>query len=495
MSPHPARRRRFAPPSSRCLLSLLTGAVFGLAAASTGSAAPGVETVGPLASSAALREAVTVDAMVGHLDAWQGIADAHGGNRTAGSSGERASVDYAAARLREAGYAVRLETFTFPVFEETRPPSLTLLDGGTREAVEVRSMIFSGAGSVTAPLWPAGTGAAADTETLGCRSSDYAGMPRGAVALVRRGECWVDRKVARAAEAGAAAIMVYDRGGSDRVTAFRAELDEPAAIPAVTLTHDAGVRLAAAARQGRTEVRLGVEARVEQRPTRNLLAEMPTGDPGQVVLVGAHLDSVSAGPGINDNATGAAAVLEIALQTARLGIVTPNRLRFAFWGAEENGLFGSSHHADALPPHELRRLAAVLNFDMLGSPNYARLVYDGDGSSSDEAGPPGSARIESLFRGYFAAVGLSVAEIDLEDGSDHLSFVEHDVPVGGLVAGDGELKSPEEAALFGGAAGEPYDPCFHEACDRLAAVNRTALDELSDAAAHMVLVLGSDPQG
>jgi Zn-dependent M28 family amino/carboxypeptidase len=318
-------------------------------------------------------------------------------------------------------------------------------------------------------------------------------MPRGAVALVRRGECSFDRKVARAGAAGAAAVIIYNRDEGDG--AFRGELDESAAVPVVSLSHAAGMKLAEAARRDRVEVRLSVDARTVQQPTRNLLAETGAGDPDRVVLVGAHLDSVRAGPGINDNASGVAAILEIALQIARLGIETPNRLRFAFWAAEEDGLLGSEHHAESLRPADLERLAAVLNFDMLGSLNYARLVYDGNGSASDEAGPPGSARIERLFRDYFAAVGLPVAEIDLEDGSDHLSFLEHDIPVGGVVAGDGELKSHEEAELFGGAADEPYDPCYHEACDTLAQINRQALDELSDAAAHVVLALGSEPPG
>ena len=214
-----------------------------------------------------------------------------------------------------------------------------------------------------------------------------------------------------------------------------------------------------------------------------------------MVLVGAHLDSVWDGPGINDNASGVAAVLEIALQIARLGIKTPNRLRFAFWSAEEDGLLGSAHHVASLSAGERERIGAVLNFDMLGSPNYARFVYDGDGSASEEAGPPGSEHIEQLFRAYFEALGLPVAEIDLEDSSDHLSFAEYGMPVGGLVAGDGELKSREEAEQFNGSADEPYDPCFHEVCDRLAGINRQALDELSDAATHIVLALGSELPG
>lgn len=467
----------------------------------TGQAAADAGSAVSFAETAALRDAVTIDGVVRHLTALQAIADAHGGTRTAGTSGDAASVDYVAQRLRAAGYTVWFETFTLPLFEELRPPRLTVLGGagddGVQGDVAVRTMTFSGAGTVEGPVWPVGSRARnADADAdRGCRPADFRGMPQGAVALARRGGCWLDRKVSHAVDAGAAAILVYDRDDDDGTgtAASRGELDEPARIPAVTLTHSTGRRLAQAARRGEVRVRLSVEARIEHRPTRNLLAERPVGDPERMVLVGAHLDSVPEGPGINDNASGAGAILEIARQLAELGPKTRNRLRFAFWAAEENGLLGSHEYAASLSPDELERIAAALNFDSLASPNYARFVYDGDGSISDEAGPPGSARIERILRDYFADAGLTVAEIDLEDGSDHLSFVEYGLPVGGLAAGDGELKSQEEAALFGGTAEAPYDPCYHDACDTLASINRTALDELSDAAAHAVLALGAEP--
>jgi Zn-dependent M28 family amino/carboxypeptidase len=462
-------------------------------------ATAGTETAAPLAETAALRAAVTVDEMVRHLEAFQAIADAHGGTRTAGSAGYDASADYVAGQLREAGYTVRFEPFTFPSFEEARPPRLLVLaEMGPEdsEGLTARTFEFSAGGTVEAQIWPtgAGTSDSGGRAARGCEASDFDGIPSGAIALVRRGTCGLAAKVENAAAAGAGAIVVYNRGDGDEA-AFRGYLPAPVTIPAVSLSHSAGMRLAGAARQERILARLSVEASTSFLPTNNLIAETAVGDPESVILVGAHLDSVQAGPGINDNASGVAAILEIARQIARLGIETPNRLRFAFWGAEEDGLLGSEHHVASLPPGELERIVAVLNFDMLASANYGRFVYDGDGSSSDEGGPPGSAWIEQIFRAYFKAADLSVAEIDFEDGSDHLSFAEQGVPVGGLVAGDGERKSSREARLFGGTAGAPYDPCFHEACDTLEAINRTALDELTDAAAHAVLVLGSADRG
>lgn len=478
-----------ARPWSACRLPPLLAALALGSATPAAIAQPAGGGAAAVEGTAALRAAVTADGVLGHLAALQAIADAHGGDRAAGSAGYDASVDYVAGRLREAGYTVRFETFDLPLFEELRPPTLAVLAGlgpDDVEALQPRTLEFSGAGTVEGPVWPAG-GRKADADAIrGCRASDFEGMPPGAIALVRRGRCPLDTAVANAAAAGAGGVVAYSRSDDDH-------LHEPSAIPAVSLDHAAGTRLAEAARRSGVTVRLDVATRTRLHPTRNVIAETGQGDPERVILVGAHLDSVPGSPGINDNASGVGAVLEIALQIARLGIEPANRLRFAFWGAEEIDLNGSSHHASSLAPGELERLQAVLNFDMLASPNYARFVYDGDGSGSEEAAPAGSARIEQMFRAYFAAVGLPVAEIALEDGSDHLSFVEHGVPVGGLVAGDGEPKRPEEARLFGGTAGAPYDPCYHAACDTLATVNRTALDELSDAIAHVVLALGSDP--
>ncbi|QQP89541.1 M20/M25/M40 family metallo-hydrolase [Skermanella rosea] len=438
---------------------------------------------GGLTASAALRTAVTPDHMLRHLAALQAIADENGGNRAAGTAGHEASVDYVAGQLREAGYQVRFETVEIPIVQETQPPRLTASkeSGLDLRDFQLHTLPYSAAGSVEAPLRPAGDG---------CDRGDFARLSSGSVALVQRGSCSVWRKVRNAAAAGAGAVIVYDQR-SDRMTrAVTQRVGEMTAIPGVRLDHATGSVLAEALRRGPITVQLNVETRAFSYRSRNVIADTAGGDPGSVVLIGAHLDSVPEGPGINDNGTGVAAILEVARQLSQLDIKTANRLRFALWTDEENEMLGSHHHAASLSPAELKRIMAVLNFDTLGSSNYGRFVYDGDGSASEKAAPPGSERIERIFRTYFAAVGLTVAEKPLEDASDHLSFVEHGVPVGGLLAGDGETKSTREAGMFGGSAGAPYDSCYHEACDTLDAVNRTALDELADAAAHAIIMLG-----
>ena len=221
--------------------------------------------------------------------------------------------------------------------------------------------------------------------------------------------------------------------------------------------------------------------------TSNIIAERSGGRDDRVVVVGAHLDSVPVGPGIQDNGSGSAAILEIAIQMAVLDIEPRNKVRFAFWGANEDGLLGSQFYVDNLSGRDIKNIALYLNFDMIGSPNFVRFVYDGDGSDTPLAGPNGSANIERIFLDYFAEPGLAIEPTALSLTSDHVSFMEVGVPVGGLFTGAEGIKTLEQVAIFGGTAGDQYDPCYHLACDTFANISEVALEQMSDAAAHAVL--------
>jgi Zn-dependent M28 family amino/carboxypeptidase len=233
----------------------------------------------------------------------------------------------------------------------------------------------------------------------------------------------------------------------------------------------------------------------EVRPTVNILADSPTGRTDRLVVVGAHLDPVTAGPGINDNGSGSSTILEIAGEMAELEITNRNRVRFAFWGAEESGLLGSEHYVSQLTNQEIQDHFANLNFDMVGSPNYVRFVYDGDGSASQPAGPPGSAQIEQIFTQYFASQGLASEPTAFDGRSDYGPFIAVGIPAGGLFTGAEGIKTPEQAAIYGGTAGEPYDPCYHQACDTINNLSTRALFEMGDAAAHAVMTLARTRSG
>jgi Zn-dependent M28 family amino/carboxypeptidase len=204
-----------------------------------------------------------------------------------------------------------------------------------------------------------------------------------------------------------------------------------------------------------------------------VIADTRYGDATHTVVVGAHLDSVVEGPGINDNGSGSAAILETACKMGWLNIKPKYKVRFAFWSAEEEGLIGSTYYVDNLPPEELAKISMNLNFDMLASHNYVRFVYDGDGSDTPDPGPPGSGQIEQVFNDYFAQKGLPTDPTALDGRSDYDPFATANIPVGGLFAGADSIKTEEQALKYGGTAGEQCDSCYHTPCDNTDNLNYT----------------------
>lgn len=218
---------------------------------------------------------------------------------------------------------------------------------------------------------------------------------------------------------------------------------------------------------------------------RNVIAQTRTGNPEQVVMAGAHLDSVPAGPGINDNGSGAAALLEIAVQ---LGGSPPvhNAVRFAWWGSEEEGLIGSTHYVESLGDDDLDRIALYLNLDMVASPNPGYLVQGGEGRRERSSGPAGSEAVADVLVEQLAATGVEAETTEFEGDSDYAPFVDAGIASGGALSGDAQRKTAGQAARWGGQAGEYFDPCYHSACDRLDNIDATALDRYTDAVAGTV---------
>ncbi|WAP54376.1 M28 family metallopeptidase [Streptomyces sp. S465] len=212
----------------------------------------------------------------------------------------------------------------------------------------------------------------------------------------------------------------------------------------------------------------------------NLIADWPGGDDGKVVMVGAHLDSVQAGPGINDNGSGSAAILEVALAVAKADLQPAKHLRFAWWGDEEDGMVGSTHYVDNLASDETSKIDSYLNFDMLGSPNPGYFVYDDD------------PELEKVFTDWYAAKDITTEPETEGDGrSDHAPFKDAGVRVGGLFSGAEATKSQAQADQWGGTAGEAFDPCYHSACDKTSNIDDKALDLNTDAIANAIWELSS----
>jgi Zn-dependent M28 family amino/carboxypeptidase len=339
---------------------------------------------------------------------------------------------------------------------------------------------YSGSGTLTAPVVAVSFGSAAS----GCDRSEFPAFRTEVIVLVRRGTCPLAQKAQNAVAAGARAVLIANTGGPGREGPFSATLVRPGiGIPVVTVSHDLGVSIAQSAGPGAIRMRVSVAVETRQVRTSNVVADLPGRSSRGVVLLGAHLDSVPNGPGLNDNGSGSALVLELARQARRLRLRPALGLRFAWWSAEEQGLYGSRAYVQSRSSAELGRIAAVLNFDMVGSRNFVRFVYDATRE------PRGSQRIEDAFRAYFAARRLPVEEIAISGASDHASFSVAGVPVGGIFTGADAAKTSAQEASFGGADNRPLDPCYHRACDTVANVSLRVLEQMADAGAVVALRL------
>lgn len=431
---------------------------------------------------AKLLECVTLPAVRSHQAALQDIADVNGGTRAAGTTGYDQSVQYVVAKMTAAGYNVTLNAFPFTFVP---PAILRQLSPGTA-TYETGSFTGTGYGEVTASVTPVDINLAPPrSSTSGCEAADFAGFPAGSIALIQRGTCEFETKAINAQAAGATAVIIFNQGNTpDREGLIVGTLggQNVVGIPVVGASFNDGVSLAQPGSSA--YVRVDQPQSVTQY---NVIAESRFGDPNNVVMVGAHLDSVQRGPGINDNGSGSAAILEVALQMAK--VKPRNRLRFAWWGAEEAGLVGSTAYVNGLSDAEKNRIAMYLNFDMIGSPNYVFFVYDGDDSDGVGAGPgpAGSAEIEMVFENFYKLAGVPFKGTDFSGRSDYGPFIEAGIPAGGLFTGAEGIKTAAEAATWGGTAGQQYDPCYHLACDTYANNNDYALGINAHAVAYAVL--------
>ncbi|MBB5788011.1 M28 family peptidase [Jiangella mangrovi] len=461
--------------------------------------------VAPLASAAKpadstdLRNAVTSAGILEHLEAFQDIADANGGTRASGTPGYDASLQYVKAQLEAAGYQTTVQPFLFDVFEELAAPAFERVSPEPvtyTEADDFLTMEYSGSGDVTGTLVPTTDilvpPPAQPGSSSGCEPADFvpASATEPQVALVQRGTCDFTVKAENAQSAGYDAVVIFNEGQEGRTETLAGTLgaDTQATIPVIGTSFAVGADLYARTQAGPVTVHVETSTLITHDvPTANLLATTGEGRSDRQVVVGAHLDSVAAGEGINDNGSGSAQNLEIALQLAALDVTPRNQVVFAWWGAEESGLIGSQFYVDSLTPRQVKNTAVNLNFDMVGSPNYVRFVYDGDASDTASLGSTGSGVVEDVFVDYFGSQGLETEPTAFDGRSDYDAFITAGIPAGGLFTGAEGVKTAEEAAIYGGTAGLAYDPCYHQECDDITNLSEQALDEMSDAAAHATL--------
>ena len=442
-------------------------------------------------SAQKMAKAVTVEAVHKHLEAFQAIADANDGNRGAGTSGYNASGAYVEQALQKAGYETERQYFDF-VYDEVVSTSLDEVSPEQR-AVDHYPMSYSPStpvGGVTAAL-AAPTGAA-----TGCETADWTGFPDGSIALVSRGVCAFAVKAQMAKAAGAAAAIVYNNTDGALNGTLGGPGDDYAPITGVTQAEGKGWLAKMA--NGPVTVKFDLQKIVEDRTTFNVIAETEAGRDDNIVMMGAHLDSVHDGAGINDNGSGSAGILETAVQLAKVNKLN-NKVRFAWWGAEELGLLGSEHYVYDLVdnnPAELDKVATYINFDMIGSPNYQIGVYDANQSTYEAPVdvPAGSIETEKVLTDWFDSVGQKWVDTEFSGRSDYQAFIENGVPASGLFTGAEQPKTAEEQALFGVTTGLAYDPNYHSPEDDIKNISLDALDINSDAIAAAAITLAQSTE-
>jgi Zn-dependent M28 family amino/carboxypeptidase len=458
----------------------------------------GVAIAADTADTTALRNAVSVERIIKHERAFQKIADSNGGTRVTGTQGYDASAAYVEGKLKAAGYNVTVQEFTHPFFQVLTPTTFSQTAPTPRlyeEGKDFNLAGYSGSGNlVDAPVVPTNDiiipPDPTPSSSSGCEAEDFPtpSTTEPQVALIQRGTCSFRAKADNAQAAGYDAAIIFNEGQEGRQDVIGGGLLGPGVdIPVLITSFSVGQELYLASPGAR--VSISADTIAEERTTSNVIADYPGGRTDRTIMVGAHLDSVPEGPGINDNGSGVAGILEIALQMKKLNIKPTNHVRFAFWGAEESSPphWGSQAYLEELDPAQLEDIALYLNFDMIGSPNYVRFVYDGDGNAVGPPGPNGSGTIEKVFRDYFASQNLATEPTPFDGRSDYLAFLQAGIPAGGLISGADGIKTPQQAAIYGGTAGEPYDSCYHQACDTIDNLNEESIEELADGAAHATL--------
>jgi Zn-dependent M28 family amino/carboxypeptidase len=459
-----------------------------LVQAPSATAAPGITPKDPKAKRFVSN--ISVDDITKHQIALQQIASLNDDTREVFSPGYQESLEYVVSTLRAAGYDPQVNEFNYPVWGESQPPVLNQVtptpkvyvpgdaDDSDQPTADFITMANSPTVELTnAPVFPVGgivdppTGGSAS----GCDEADYVGVS-GKVALVQRGTCAFVVKWALAQAAGATGVIIYNEGNTpERQNPIFVDNqpDPPATIAAVITSYALGNELLQAYKQDLDPtVDFKVYGTFTDRFLPQVIAETDDGDPNHVVVVGAHLDSVPAGPGINDDGSGTATLLAQAEEIADGHYTIRNKIRFAWWGAEENGLIGSTYYAHNLSQAEVDKIDVMLDYDMLASPNYVRFIYDGDGNAAPDnpAGPEGSGKVEQVFDDWFTSQGLASDRVPFDGRSDYVGFTDRGIPAGGVFAGAEEPKTAEQEAVYGGAAGSWLDPCYHQLCDNLITV-------------------------
>jgi Zn-dependent M28 family amino/carboxypeptidase len=466
----------------RVIAAVMAIALTALAACSSTDSAPAASPPRDVAGR------VTADGMYTHLRKLQEIADANRGSRAEGTPGYDASVDYVVQVLKDKGFDV--QTPEFERLDRTEGGNPTLTVAGRGYHVDQASLL------VTTP--PGGLNAITlrPQKAPGCTAAEYGTVSvRGAIAVVDDTGCSVGDKQSAAVAKGAVGLLVVSAPGTGGSPAglFTPGYYQRLTVPVGVIDNDAD----AALRRTNAPVRLVLDSKPVMVKSRNVVAQTKTGDTKSVVLAGAHLDSSARSPGINDNGSGVAALLEAASALGSQPRIT-NAVRFAFWGSEAEG---PTKYVRGLARDGLDDIAMYISVEMLGSPNAGYFTYDGDQSGQpnpdvpSQTVPAGSAGVERTLAGYLNLAGVRPADMPLSRTTDYGPFLAAGIPVGGVTAGSSQRKTEVQARLWGGRAGVAFDPNYHTARDTVDNIDRQALSVMGQATAFAVVTYAQSVEG
>ena len=478
-----------------------------------------------------LVECVTTEDLWNHMKSFQAIAEANPSpadghpSRNSGEPGYKASADYVAKMMTDAGYEVTIQPYKFTYYAYKSAPIMKQLAPTAYDfALGPEWNPGRSAGATAADLQPAGRIVIPPTPTptsaSGCAPGDFAGFTKGRIALIQRGTCTVGTKAQNAQDAGASGVIVFNEGNPGRTDLFAAGLADAAGnpmlptIPVAFTSFDIGQGLynqyqrAVRAKTVLPRIELAIDAVVNPNADDyNVIAESKEGDPNHVLVVDAHLDAIY-GAGMLDNASGSATVLDIAQQMKN--VKPRNKLRFIWFGGEELGLLGSSFYLNNLTSAELGRIGYDLDADVTATPNYIIGVLDPaaadlfNGAVSTKFPPqvyqPSTIARDQAIR-YFDSVGLR-HELLSPAGTDAFNFNLVGIPASGLLTGQDCCKNQDDVNLFGGSAGnfEGHIPstdggCVDKPlrwCDNLSNNDPKVLTFMSKAFATMVIQMAFD---
>jgi aminopeptidase Y len=420
----------------------------------------------PLVSSEELQASISSDALYDRALDLYGIAKEHEAEynhptRVIGSGGHTGTLEYILSELGQLGDYYQISQQPFSAYTGRVFESRLALGGKVQSSAEPFQL--------TPPTKhnEAVFGDVILVENEGCEASDFPSKVKGNIAFIRRGTCPFGVKSEHAGKSGAIAAVIYNSEKGE----LHGTLGTPVADHVATFgisDEDAKPLLEALKNGTSVDGSAYIDAEVKTTVTDNIIAQTIQGDPDNCVMLGGHSDSVTDGPGINDDGSGTLALLEIATQLSNFSV--NNCVRFAWWAGEEEGLLGSDYYVSQLTEEENLKIRLFMDYDMLGSPNFAYQIYN----ATNAVNPTGSEELRDLYIDWYKAHELNYTFIPFDGRSDYDGFIRNGIPGGGIATGAEGVKTKEEVEMFGGKAGEWYDPCYHQLCDDVGNVNTTA---------------------